>query len=224
VTSTGRGALVALITMSVARAAFAQPAREPRYELSIGGQWLGRVAVGSADANETTSGGGVRPLFTSTTTIDNAIGVRAAIGVVLAGAVRAEAGLVYAPSTLSTRVSDDMEQIASTTVDSPLRQLRVEGGVLVPFLRPRSASLRPFATVGVGYVRQMHDGRTLIETGQEVYAGGGLQYLRVSRRPHLFKAVGLRADVRAIALRDGVAFDDTAHVAPALTASLFVGF
>ena len=56
--------------------------------------------------------------------------------------------------------------------------------------------LRPFASGGAGYLRQLHEDRTLVETGQVYYAGGGARYwLRGGAR--VAALVGLRGDVRA---------------------------
>ena len=36
--------------------------------------------------------------------------------------------------------------------------------------------LRPFVTAGGGYLRQLHEGLTVIEEGRVFYVGGGARY------------------------------------------------
>ena len=82
----------------------------------------------------------------------------------------------------------------------------------------------PFAMAGGGYLRQLHEEATLIETGRFVQFGGGVTYLLVST-PHLrMKSIGARGDVRAFIRSKGIAFDGGSHAAPALGVSAFVRF
>ncbi len=117
-----------------------------------------------------------------------------------------------------------MEGVPDVTVKAPVTQFLFEGGVQMRPVRWTRGRLSPFVTAGIGYLRQLNDGRTLVETGRAWYFGGGLYYERAATHPRRLKATGVRADLRALVLRDGVAPDDTRRGAPAITASVFARF
>jgi hypothetical protein len=73
----------------------------------------------------------------------------------------------------------------------------------------------------------VHEGQTLIDTGQSVYAGGGLTVtLRQATRRAFIEALGLRADARVNVRSGGFerADDGGATYAPSVTAGLFIRF
>ena len=81
--------------------------------------------------------------------------------------------------------------------------------------------VRPFVLAGGGYLRQLYDERTLVETGSLYYAGAGVRYwLRGGDGQR--RSVGLRADGRAQWRRDGVEFEGKTRVAPVVTLHLFL--
>jgi len=75
----------------------------------------------------------------------------------------------------------------------------------------------------VGYLRQLHEGQALVETGRTVQAGGGVK-IALGSSADASRRVGVRADVRMIARTGGVSPDGGTHVAPSFGASLFVAF
>lgn len=192
--------------------------------MSGGVRWIGPIRFGEVAANETTPGGGTRPLFKSQTTLDGSVGVTATVGYRLSRLLRAELAIAYNPSQLSSHITSDAEGVEDVTVDAPVSQFLVEGGVLAQLRRWQAGRVSPFLTAGIGYLRQLNDGRTLVETGQAYYFGGGVYYVRAAARPRRLKATGVRADLRALFLRDGVAPDHTVRGAPAITASVFARF
>lgn len=195
-----------------------------RLEVSAGARWIGSIALGTAAATETTFGGGKRTLFDSSSQLDASIGGSVGVGVRLTRGLRAEFAVAYSPTGLSTRVSGDVEGVADLTVKAPVTQFLFEGGLQARPARWTRGRLSPFITAGMGYLRQLNDGRTLVETGRAWYFGGGLYYERATTHPRRLKAAGVRADLRALVLRDGVAPDDTWRRAPAITASVFARF
>ena len=195
-----------------------------RFEVSAGARWVGPIAFGTSAATETTFGGGKRTLFESSSQLDASIGASVGVGVQLTRGLRAEVSVAYSPTGLSTRISGDVEGVADLTVKAPVTQFLVEGGLQARPARWTRGRLSPFVTVGMGYLRQLNDGRTLVETGRAWYFGGGLYYERAATHPRRLKATGVRADLRALVLRDGVAPDDTWRGAPAITASVFARF
>jgi len=202
----------------------AQSVDTSRVEVSGGFRWIGPLDLASVPANESTLGGGSRALFDSTTTLEESFGGTVTVGVRLSQLIRVEGAFVFSPTQLSTRISDDTEGVPDTTVTSPVTQILVEGGVLAQPGRWRTRHVSPFATAGLGYLRQLNDGRTLVETGGSYYAGGGLYYVRTSASPERVKATGVRADVRALVFHDGVAPDSDWRPAAAITVTFFIRF
>lgn len=204
--------------------ALAQPVDTGRIEVAGAARVLGAISFGDVPALETTPGGGTAPLFESNSRLEGSIGPAASIGVRLVRGLRAEAAVAYNSTHLSTRITGDRENVPDISVDTPVRQFMIEGGLVAQLRRWQAGPIAPFVTGGAGYVRQLYDGRTLVETGTAYYAGGGLYYERVAARPGLVKSAGLRVDVRALFMRDGVNLDDATHVTPLLTAGAFARF
>ena len=215
--------VVAAVVCGAAHAE-AQTPGAGRFEVSAGARWVGPIAFGTSAATETTFGGGKRTLFESSSQLDASIGGSVGVGVQLTRGLRAEVSVAYSPTGLSTRISGDVEGVADLTVKAPVTQFLVEGGLQARPARWAHGRLSPFVTGGMGYLRQLNDGRTLVETGRAWYFGGGLYYERAATHPRRLKATGVRADLRALVLRDGVAPDDTWRGAPAITASVFARF
>jgi hypothetical protein len=216
---------VASLQVPSVRAQSAGAAEPGRFEAAIGPLWVGRQALGSSDANETTGAGGSLTLFSTSTDLSSASGLEARIGVKLSRAFEAEASGTYATPQLRTQVSNDFEGAAPATATEVIQQFTIGAGV-VWYVRPaRSASrLAPFATAGAGYLRQLHESGTLVETGRFYQFGGGVKYLFVSRPGSHLKGIGARIDVRAVVRQQGIAFDAGRHISPAVGASLFARF
>jgi hypothetical protein len=195
-----------------------------RFDVAAGIRWIGAMDFASVAANETTAGGGVRALFDSSTALERSFGATASFGLRLTRQFRAEVSAAYSPTHLRTRITGDAEDIPDTTVSEPVTQYLVEGGVVAEPSGWRRGRMSPFLTAGIGYLRQLNDGRTLVQTGRAYYVGGGVSYLRATAQQRRLKAIGFRADVRLLMLRDGVAPPDSTHHAPAVSASLVTRF
>jgi len=202
-------------------------AQDPgRITVSAGVWWMGEMPVGSMDATET---GGVAPvryrLFATDTSLAPSIGVDTAVGLRLSRVIDTELSASYGAPELRTRIRADAEGIPDTEAVEAVGQLAIEASLLV-HVTPWSLFGRatPFVSVGGGYLRQLHEGRTLAETGAIYHAGGGVTIMLRSGGRGVLKGAGLRADARAIVRKGGVAFDDDARVTPALEAAWFVRF
>ena len=216
--------LAALVFSGAAVTVSAQSNDNSRVEVSGGFRWIGPIDLASVPANETTAGGGSRALFDSATTLDQSFGGTVTVAVRLSQLIRVEGAVVFSPTQLSTRITDDAEGVPDTTITSPVSQILVEGGVLAQPRQWRTRHVSPFVTGGLGYLRQLNDGRTLVETGSSYYVGGGLYYVRTPARPGRVKATGVRADLRALVLHNGVAPDADWRPAAAVTATFFMRF
>lgn len=196
-----------------------------RFELGIGALWIGGEPLGTKTATETTGAGGTLALFSSSSELAGAAGVEGRVGVRLARSLVAEVEASYLKPQLRIAISADAEGAAAVTATETIQQFTIGGNLLwyLPGHRwsPRFA---PFATAGGGFVRQLHEQATLLETGRFYQFGGGVSALVVSRGRFHAKGVGLRADVRALIRSKGVAFDDGSKTSPAAGVSAFVRF
>src|SRR3954452_308335 len=188
--------LAALTAMLWGARAAAQAAG--RTEVGGGARWIGSTSFGQLEAEETSFGCGTRPLFKSSTDLDRSTGVEARISVNLTKLVQAEGVVAINPMDLTTRVTADVEGVADTTAAEPVTQYAFEGGVLLQLARWSAGKLAPFAAGGAAYLRQVHDRRTLVDSGHSFYAGGGVKYLLTSGGTGRVKATGVRGDVRAV--------------------------
>ena len=227
VRSLATAVLVIGVSALHASAAHAQPASpEPgRLELSIGSLWVGRQALGSTSANETTGAGGTFALFHASTELASLRGLEGRVGVRVWRGVEAELVASYGKPQLKISIDTDTENAAPVTAVETIQQITVGAGVVwsVPY-RPWGGRLVPFVTAGAGYLRQLHQSHTLVDTGETYHLGGGVKYLFLSRPAARFKGLGVRAEGRAVAGTKGIAIDHRVHMSPALTASIFVRF
>ena len=226
-------ALAAIAAFSLP--ASAQSSSEPRaadvqrhrFEVSIGGIWLGGAALGSDRAELRANSIPVGPfsLFTTDTHANGAPGFDGRIAYWLTRSLAIEGGFTRSEPELRTRISGDAEGAAALTVEEQIDQYFIDASAvwLIERFRFRQRTA-PFVSAGVGYLRQLHEGRTLVETGQVYHVGGGLRHwLRVRERGWI-RALGVRIDGRAYVLVDGVQFDDGPRTHGAFSGSFFVTF
>ena len=192
--------------------------------MSVGALWIGHQTFGEAAANETTGAGTSLKIFTASTDLGAVTGAEGRIAVRVLRSLEAEVEASYAKPSLTIALGNDSENAPAATVAETLQQLTVGAGILWYVPAAATTRLRPFASAGGGYLRQVHEGGTLLETGRFYQVGGGVKYLLFEHPRGLFKALGVRLDVRAVLRAKGVAFDDKAHAAPAFGAAAFVRF
>lgn len=193
--------------------------------LTGGVRWMGPTAIADVAATETTAGGGSRTIFKTETRLNSSVGGTLSVGVRLSPTFSVEGGASFNPTRLTTSVTDDVEQAPDATASERVTQILAEGGVLVtPFRRRAAARLSPFLIAGLGYVRHLNEGRTLVETGREFYVGAGLYYERASARARRVKSTGIRLDARTTVLQGAIAPGTGGHVAAAITAAVFARF
>jgi hypothetical protein len=190
--------------------------------------WTGGYPIG--DATAVLRGNAVGPeappftLFRAESSLDASAGVDARVGFAISRGLTVELGVSHQRPGVTTALSQDAEAAAVTIDAERLSQYVIDAGVLWQLPRIRiGGRMRPFVLAGGGYLRQLYDERTVVETGSVYYAGGGVRYwLRGGDGQR--RAVGLRADGRAMWRLDGVEFEDQTRVAPVLTVHAFVEF
>jgi hypothetical protein len=204
--------------------AAAQSPPAGRFEISGGFRWTGGMFVGEQDATETAPNSGRYRLFSTRTTLAPAPGVEGRVAVRVSRLIDAAFSTVFSRSDLKTSVTFDVEGFEDVEAVEPVTQMALEGAALinVPSLAWSERAL-PFLTAGGGFLRHLHEGRTLAETGAIYHVGAGLTFTLGSSGAGTVKSSGVRFDARAV-IRQGVAFDDGSHLSAAFGVSFFSRF
>jgi Outer membrane protein beta-barrel domain len=214
-------ALFALATPALAQSA--DPAAS-RFEVGIGAAWIGRTPLGDSAATETTAPGSRATLFSLSSELASAGEITAHAGVRITPAWRVEAALSYSKPELRIGLAGDTEAAPPVTAVESIQQYMIGGNVLWFVPRLRRPRLEPFVIGGGGYLRQLHEAATLVETGRYYDIGGGVSWLLATGRHFHTSGAGLRVDARAVVRSRGVAFDGGSRTSPAVGASLFLRF
>lgn len=208
--------------------AYAQVAAVPSIrwvEIDLGGGLLGGARLGTVDANlranERTEQ--AYRLFTADHRFARTpeLYVRAARPFSRRWGV--EGGVTISRPVLRADARADVEGAPPLTISETVDQYFIEAAVVIAFEELRLGRLVPFATGGAGYLRQLHEGQTVIDHGQLLQAGAGVRYPFVSRASGVVRTAGLRADVRGYVLRGGVSIEDRLRPHLAISGGVFIG-
>ncbi len=200
-----------------------------RLEIAAGGLWLGGASLGEGDAALLSNGTGATPtpyrLFTTHGRFAGAPGIEARVGVALSRTWSVEASVVFARPEVRTAVSGDVEQAAALTARERIDQYFIDVG-MVRHLRRWTFGGRavPFLAAGAGYLRQLHQDRYLVESGQVYRAGGGMTFWLHARDHGVGRAVALRLDGRAHVPRGALRVARPTRVHPAVSGTVVVVF
>ena len=182
--------------------ASAQQSSPHRTELGGDVLWLTGVTFNDVNANETAFGGATRVVFRTSTKLEQAVCPEAKVLVGLTSTIDAEAAVAFGRTRLSTSITSDPEA-ASTTVSTPLTLYLLQGGVSAHPARWQRGRAAPFASGGIGYLRQLHDGHALVQSGKSWYVGGGLRYRLKDDTARGLNSAALRLELRATILPGG---------------------
>ena len=194
-------------------------------ELSGGVLWAQGYDLDTTPALLTrnpTTGSSPLELFDASASVDAAPGLHARLGVYLSRSVSVEGGLEYSRPVLGVRVSGDFEGAGATAATETISRYVFNGSVVVhlPGLSFAGGRGVPFVTGGGGYVRELHEGNELVDTGQQIHAGGGVKFWFGNRR----RRFGFRGDV-GVAVREGASdFSDGWRTVPTVGASMMYLF
>lgn len=169
--------------------------------------------------NSTSTSGGSFEQFSSDSRITAVPGLQARLGYYLTDGLVIEGGFRFLRPVLRIRLTGDTENAPDTSAEETLSQYVVEGSAVWHILPLAFAGGRgvPFLTGGAGYLRELHEGDELVETGTTYHVGGGLKYwFGASRR------VGVRGDA-GVSFRDG-GFDFEEELRPVPTAGASIVF
>jgi hypothetical protein len=215
-------ALLAVPTPAGAQSPPETPLR--RIEAAFAGGWLSGAGLSDADANLRTRDGADYRLFSTDSRFVAAPVIEARVAYSLTRTYTVEGRFGFARPDLRTSISADVENAPPLSVSERIDQYTIEAALIVMLNGLRIASLVPFASGGVGYLRQLHEGQTLVEQGVVYHLGGGVKHLLFARTEGLLKAAGVRGDARVYLVNGGVALDDGVRPHAAVAAGFFVTF
>lgn len=224
------GSVVALVAiMSVPAIAHAQETPELRahhFTIGAGLVWSGAYDIGGATAQLRGNGAGASPppmtLFTAKSRLTSVTAPELRIGFAVTRRTALELGIAVTRPRIGIAIAGDAEAPSQQLLGEELQQYLVDGAVTWQLPIRLGARLAPFVSGGAAWLRQLHEDRTLAETGQIYYAGAGARYwLRGGHGSS--RAIGLRGDARVNVRRKGIDFEDRMRTFPTLSLAVFVG-
>ena len=197
-----------------------------RFEVAAGGLWAAPVSMDAADATETRPDGTSFRLFSSESSLASAIGLEGRIGVRVGRGLQLEGSASHATPTRRTRIRFDAEGIPDITLEETVNRWTIEGALVASLLRWRFGTRSvPFLSVGAGYLRELHEGAALVETGLIYRGGGGVNILLTQRTgERRLKSAGVRVGARAEVRPGGGIFESPVRVAPIADVSVFLRY
>jgi hypothetical protein len=175
-------------TSSVAAQTLSDPVG--RLQVGAGIGWVGGSAFGERPADLRTASGGPYRLFQSETDLGSSGSFEARVGILLSRRYGVEGRVAISKPALHA------EATGSFTIAETVDHYAFDGGVVVRLPELEGMGFTPFASAGAGYVRQLHEGQALVESGHLFYVGGGFTRPLFSRSQGLIRAMSVRADLR----------------------------
>jgi hypothetical protein len=195
-------------TGSVADAQSRAPLPTGEVTVSVGVAVAGGYAIGDRIAElRRSSGTDTLPLFRAESSINPAPGLDLRVGYALAPWLAVEASGSISHRRVTVSVSGDVEAQAPVEITERISEYLVGGRGVVFWPGGSGGRWRPYVVGGLEYLRQLHEDRLLVETGQVAFAGGGVRYwLRgtAGRR----RTLGLRGELGLAVRRGGIDFEE----------------
>lgn len=219
------GALVLGCFGAVAASAQDAPElRAHRLVLDGGVVWSGSYAIGDSTAQLRGNAAGASPppftLFSASSEVGSVASAVARVGFTLTPRLVIEGGATFGMPRVHVAISQDPEASQQQLEGEQLKQYLFDAAVVWHLPMGWGARMRPFIIGGGGYLRQLHEERTLVETGQVYYGGFGARYwFRGGSGAR--RAIGVRGDIRANLRRGGIDFEDQTRIFPTLAVHLF---
>jgi len=221
--------LAVLAALLMPMAAFAQEApalRAHHFTLGGGVVWSGGYDIGDSTAQLRGNAPGPEAppftLFTSDSRITPATSPELRVGFAVSRLLALEFGVTVSQPHVEVAIARDAESQSQQLTGEKLEQYLFGGNVTWQLPIKSVRRLAPFASGGVAFLRQLHEDRTLAETGQIYHAGGGVRYF-LKGGHGVDRAFGLRGEARVNLRRNGIDFDNTMRIYPTLSLSVFVG-
>jgi hypothetical protein len=224
------GLLVCMMCLAGVVPAGAQGASDRpvrRLEVTIGAGTLGGAKLESEDANIRANDTTFRPyqLFRVTSLFGSTPFVETRTSVAMSRRWSLEGVFVFSHPELRSSISRDVEGASPRTIVERVDQYFVEGSLVLMLDELRLGSRTvPFVAGGAGYLRQLHEGHTVIEEGHLYHLGGGIKHWMLARERGVIRAAGVRADGNVYLLAGGIAFQSRSRPQAAISGGFFVSF
>ena len=219
----------AAILLALALPSFAQEApqlRDNRVTINAGLTWLGGYDVGASTAQLRGNGTGATPppfsLFTADSGFSTTTAPELRVGVSLTPRLTIEGGVSLSHPRIGVTITGDPETASQELPGEEVQQYVFDGGLSWQLPIPMGRRLAPFVMAGGGYLRQLHEDRTLAETGRIYYAGGGARYWLRGGRDRA-RPIGLRREFRINMRSNGIDFEDQSRTYPSFSVFAFIG-
>jgi hypothetical protein len=184
-------------------------------EIAVGGLWMNTSPLTTGDAKETMPNGQAFNLFTTSTSLTQMRAAEVQVGVHLGRHLEVFGAGSFGRRQLQISATNDVENAPAVTASERLEQYAFTGGVLWFLSQSRVA---PFLSAEAGQLRELHEDKTLVESGLVYMAGGGINMAFSNGG-----SVGARIAGRAV-LRSQQFLLNTKRIMPAVGVSLFVRF
>lgn len=199
--------------------------REGKLVVSGGTSWSGSYSIGDSSARlraNATGQPGPFTLFTTSSSIEPLASLEGSVGYAVSRSLLVEARGSFSRPNIAVAISQDPEAPPQSIDGEKLHQVIVAGGVVWQLPYSLGSRVAPFVTTGAGLSRQLHEERTLVESGLIFYVGAGARYF-IRGGDRTGRSVGMRGDVRATWRSPGIDFEDKTRLFPTISISLFVG-
>jgi hypothetical protein len=193
---------VALVTLIPT----ALQAQTPKLEFAVGTILEGPSSAGTTRAELLDPAGNPVTLFEATHRTTAAVGLAGGVSYRIRPRFALELSGVWTRPDFESKISDDFEGAADTTLALGMHRFSVELSAVRHF--GRRGALEPYARIGAGWLRELTRDRTLVDDGVAAHVGGGLKYWLREGRPGWLGDIALRADVRLAIRRGGIALGD----------------
>ena len=182
--------------------------------------------VGDRTADLRRSGTSTSPftLFRAESGIEGAPGFDARLAYALSRAFSVEVAGTFTRPELGVHISADAEGAPVTDASEDIGQFTFEvSGLWHLPGRTMGTRARPYLIGGLGYLRQLHEDRYLVETGSVAYGGGGVHYW-FRGRVRGQRAMGIRGEASVVVRNRGIEFEDNRRAYPRLSVLGFIAF
>ena len=199
--------------------------RAHRVVVEGGMVWSGSHAIGDASALLRSNAAGATPppftLFSTSSRIESVAHASVRVGFTLTPQLLVEGGASFGMPRVGVAIAQDAEAGAQELEGEELQQYCFDGALVWHLPVRLGSRLRPFIVGGAGYLRQLHEERTMVETGQIYHGGVGARYW-IRGGSGTARSFGLRADLRANVRRGGIEFENKVRLFPTLAVHLFL--
>ncbi len=203
-----------------AQTAQATPARQ--WEFAGGVSFVAPATLGTTSAELLRPDGSSLTLFRARNETGAGRGLEAHIGTAVARRFDVEMSGIWMRFDARAVISGDAESVPGVTLTETLTRFSIEGAAVWKLVD--GVRVQWFVRGGAGWMRELSSDMALASDGVVVNAGGGMKYWPGATRPGQGR-FGLRAEVRLLGRRGGIAIDDGSfRLWPVVAGSALVRF